>query len=330
MHEHHEIMESDDNFVQGELCYIVPGNEGRVLDGRRTPGYIESYDNDSAMFVWRITDFEDEGKCWEIPAEQISSYQFRKGSKCLSENEVQSIVERCKVFQEKLTIIRSEENYNKTLAELNNKKRVAKKWLTDNSVFLKRQDKICFAERTGFEALYIDLENYMTQLGLIEIEQKTANQYLLNPYSGEWIKGLRIVMAEMGLIDYYETIPRTSDIFCGLGEKRNRKEHILSRMAFIQSLFELLDIKEVPLYRGMSSAVSFYETPCTLLSATFSSDTAKEFASIGNDDSFRSTYFVKFTYPVSNLFMTFLETKQFNERYQEQEAIIFYRDIISF
>ena len=36
------------------------------------------------------------------------------------------------------------------------------------------------------------------------------------------------------------------------------------------------------------------------------------------------------TCPIENLFMTYLETKQFNERYKEQEAIVFYDGQIQF
>lgn len=65
------------------IIHIVPGNKGRVLDGWRTPGFIEKYDDESAMFIWRIADFEDKGKCWEVPAEEILAYQFEKTLKNL-------------------------------------------------------------------------------------------------------------------------------------------------------------------------------------------------------------------------------------------------------
>ena len=44
MHEHHKMLESDDNFENGTLYHLVADNEGRALDGRRTPGFIENYD----------------------------------------------------------------------------------------------------------------------------------------------------------------------------------------------------------------------------------------------------------------------------------------------
>ncbi|MBC8591169.1 hypothetical protein [Wansuia hejianensis] len=40
----------------------MPGNKRRVSDGRRISGFIEKYDDESAMFIWRITDFKDKGK----------------------------------------------------------------------------------------------------------------------------------------------------------------------------------------------------------------------------------------------------------------------------
>lgn len=116
MHEHHDIVESDEFFDNGTLYHLVPGKQGRVLDGRRTPGYIESFDFGTCMFIWRITAFEDKGKCWEIPAEQISSYQFRKNSKLLDGTVVEQISKQCEKFKEKLDISCIEENLMDTEA----------------------------------------------------------------------------------------------------------------------------------------------------------------------------------------------------------------------
>lgn len=330
MHEQHELMESDDLFVTGTLEYLVPGNEGRVLDGRRTPGYIESFDTESCMFIWRITAFEDKGKCWEIPAEQIGSYQFRIGSAELTAQEVAAVETRCKVFQNTISIPMDEDSYQITDSLISEQEEYAVIWLKKHSRFLTKKKSFDFNAQTGDVDLFCDLGEYMEAEGLLALEEKTADQYLLNPYSGEWIKGMKIVMAEMGLIAYNGYIPRTKDIFCGIGAKEMRKKYIIARSAFLRGIFKLTGHKEVPLYRGMSSSIGLYETPNTLVSATFSADTAKEFASTDNPSEYKSCYWVKFSYPVRNLFMTFLETKQFSERYKEQEAIIYYREKLTF
>ena len=325
MHEHHNIVESDELFDNGTLYHLVPGNQGRVLDGRRTPGYIESFDIESCMFVWRITDFEDKGKCWVIPAEQIGSYQFRKGSKLLDGAAVEQISNQCEIFKERLNISCIEENLSDTESLISEAEKDAEYWLQNHSHFLKNGKRLDLSAEVGNADLYCDLENYLSSKGLLELEKLTAEQYLLNPYSGEWIKGMKIVMAELGLINYNGTIPRSSSIFTGSGSKALRKQYIISRCAFLRAIFKYYNISEVPLYRGVASPMDFYETPITLLSTTFSADMAKEFASINDSTEYRSCYWAKFTIPIKNLFMTFLETKEFNERYKEQEAIVFYR-----
>lgn len=330
MHEQHSIIEPDDNFDTGTLAHLVVGNEGRVLDGRRTPGYIEAYDAESAMFIWRITAFEDAGKCWEIPAEEIGSYQFRKGSATLSEVEVQAILERCEKYKQTLTISKSEDARQKTEDTIKAQESLALQWIKSNSAFFKQGKQLDFSANEGESLLYTDLENYLKELDLYELERTTAEQYLLNPYSGEWIKGMKIVMSEMGMIAYNGTIPRKKEMFSGTGTKERRRNYIVARVAFLRSIFKLCDITEVPLFRGMSSEAPFYATPKTLVSTTFSLNTALDFADMKAESKSRNAYVVKYTCPIENLFMTYLETKQFNERYKEQEAIIFYDGQIQF
>lgn len=170
----------------------------------------------------------------------------------------------------------------------------------------------------------------MQSYGLYELEKETAEQYLLNPYSGEWIKGLKITMAEMGLISYSGTYPRKKETSAKLATKEKQVAYIIARTAFLRSIFKLKGITEVPLFRGMSSEIDFFETPQTLVSTTFSAATAMEFSNLKQSSNARSAYCVKFTCPVDQLFMTFFETRQFNERYKEQEAIIFYDNQIKF
>jgi hypothetical protein len=85
IHESNANSLPDSDFVKGDIKYLVKQNKCRLLDGRRTPGYIEDYFVDSAMFRWRITDFEDKGGYWDVPAENISSYQILNGSRELND-----------------------------------------------------------------------------------------------------------------------------------------------------------------------------------------------------------------------------------------------------
>ncbi|WP_283683256.1 hypothetical protein [Parablautia sp. Marseille-Q6255] len=325
MHECHATAEPDELFETGSLKHLVPGNEGRVLDGRRTPGYIESFDPESCMFIWRITAFEDAGKCWEIPAEQIEQYQFRKSCSTLSRAAVEKLSAQCKAYQKQLTIPVTSQSQAAARVSIAKQELQTAAWLKEHSRFIQKGKRFDFHAATGDPDLYCDLEEYMRAQKLYDLEQKTASQYLLNPYSGEWIKGMKIVMAEAGLISYSGSVPRTPDIFQGIGAKELRWNYILARTAFLRSVFKLSGILEVPLYRGMASSSDWIKTPPTLLSATFSADTAKDFCGMDDPGLYRSCYWIKFFCPVENLFMTFYETKELNERYKEQEAIIYYQ-----
>lgn len=182
----------------------------------------------------------------------------------------------------------------------------------------------------GSQFLYDDLAAYMQMRGVLDLEKRTASNYTLNPRSGEWLKALRIVMAEMGLLDFKEKKPRTRDIFQGAGCKEKRKRYIIARLAFVQSFFQSAGFNKVQLFRGMQAEGALLETPRTLLSATFNPAVGKSFAGIDRNKKITYSYVVKFTYPIEHLFMTYFETKEFNERYREQEAVVFYRTKFTF
>lgn len=136
------------------------------MDGRRTPGFIEAYDNESAMFIWRITASEDAGKCWEIPAEQINCYQFRKGCPLLTPEEVSRISERIQQFSQVLTIPKSAETSALTEKSITERELTAHDWIIRNSVFYKSGGQFDFQAKEGEEPLYADLEHYLREAGL--------------------------------------------------------------------------------------------------------------------------------------------------------------------
>jgi len=75
----------DTYFHPGDLKYVVPGNEGRWLDPRRTPIRILEVKPASGFFIVEILDIEDKGARWEIPLESVDRCQFAPGSATASE-----------------------------------------------------------------------------------------------------------------------------------------------------------------------------------------------------------------------------------------------------
>ena len=163
----------------------------------------------------------------------------------------------------------------------------------------------------------------MKEKGLLELEDKTSKNYALNPSSGEWFKGIEIVMAENGMGHYFGTIPRTPDIFSGMGSKENRLNYITVRLGFLKSVFSLLGIEHIELYRGMATESDWKSFDPKLFSSwTFSKEVAESFSSIDDEKRFKNLYFLKRSKPVNRLFMTYLETDAMNGQYLESEAVV--------
>lgn len=328
-HRQGQNMKADSEYIAGELAFLVIGNKCRLMDGRRTNGFIESYDIESAMFRWRITQYEDSGKCWDLPAEYVSRFQFEKDSKRLSNQILEEINLMVKKYQEKLYIEPNEKARRLTEVRIEVVKKDIILWLKNNSDFILNNMKLDIKSKIGSRVLAEDLKRYMKSINLIEIEEVTTNAMVLNPNSGEWIKGMSITLAELGLASYYSTIPRTKDIFIGIGSKQYREKYLIHRLAFVRAFFNLIGIDEVVLYRGMSTEKSFRNLKRTYLSCTFSLDVAKEFSDMDINSKYRNSYLLKMTCPVEKIFMTYYETESMNSQYKEAEAIIFFYESIT-
>ncbi len=328
-HEQDKNMKPDEDFLEGKLSFLVKGNKCRFLDGRRTTGYIESFDDESAMFRWRITKYEDKGKHWDMPAEHIKSFQFEKDSKILSSEVVEYISQSTIKFKEKLNIEPNQEISDSTEKRIEEVKKDIIEWLKTNSDFIKKNMNLDTSSKIGSVLLAKDLKEYMRSIKLDEIEKITTDAMVLNPNSGEWIKGMSITLAELGLTGYNGRIPRTKNIFDGKGSKKNREKYLIHRIAFVRAYFALMKIDEVILYRGMSTESDLEKFKRTYLQCTFSLDVAKDFSDLEKDSKYKNSYILKMTCPVEKLFMTYYETEAMNRQYKEAEAIIFYDESIS-
>lgn len=328
MYQFDKDMLPDTEFVSGTTAFLVEGNHCRLLDARRTPGTIEKYFDGSAMFRWRIMGFEDKGKYWDVPAEEVTRYQFAKDAKRLNFNRIKEIEASIQRYGKELVIEVAKDNKHQTEFGIKLIEQVVIDWLKSNSTFFKKQRQLSFKSSVGSKSLCKDLTLYMKSIGLGKMEQRTADIIVLNPNSGEWIKGMGIVLAEMGLVSYRDKIPRTPDIFEDLGEKERRRSYLIHRLAFIRAYFHLFGIKEVILYRGMATERRWGKRPSsrTFVSFTFSVKVAKSHCDFRRDGHAKHSYLVKRTFSVEDLFMTYLETDAMNMQYREAEALVLYSE----
>ncbi len=322
IHKNNPNMKSDSYYHPGCYSFLVKGNLCRLLDGRRTPGYIDGINFQEAMFTWRISDFEDKGESWVLPFSKIKRFQFEEGSKTITSEDVEFYQEREREFNVEYVVKADQNEIVKTNILLKQIQSEVISLLGENKKLLKVLKTPVMSE-DDYSAISKSYLQFIKDKGYLEQEELTAKTMVLNPNSGEWIKGMLIALAELGLNDCYTSKVRSNSTFEGIGTMEQRKSYLLYRLGFVRAIFTIRGVNEVRLYRGMSTEHHWTNSDKSLLSMSFSFDVASSFASL-DTDRFKTGYILKMEVDCSHLFMTCLETKELNERYKESEAIILY------
>jgi hypothetical protein len=314
----------DAEFEPGELHHLVVGNLGRLLDPRRTPVCVAGIRPQFGTFVVRIEDFEDKGACWEIPFENVGHYQFAHGSSRASTGDVEGFREAAARFDRPLSIPCAAEVRADTDGRLAEARRAAAEWLETSSRFFAGDQRLPDpAAREGDPVLWEDLGDFMASHGLRDMEDDFARRYVCNPYSGELVKGHRIVIAELGIVAYEGKVVRDPALFDGRWSRQRRAAHVLTRLGFVHAVFTRAGRDHLILYRGIST-----EGPLrppdnrTFVSASFSRDVAMSHFESGS--ALASCVLIRQAVPVERVFMTYYETAQMNAPFREAEAVLLY------
>ncbi|MCD4655749.1 hypothetical protein K8T06_17640 [bacterium] len=315
---------TDCEFELGILDHLVIGNHGRLLDPRRTPVKIIDIQTSTGMFVIQVQAFEDKGVIWKIPFEDIHCYQFAKEEKRVTTDILSEVQQAIKRFDRPLKITCEQQKRNETLNHLQELYIEVSAWLDDNSQFFFNGSRLPDLEsRKGDDMLCRDLQALMAKRNLLNMEEAFAKQFVSNPYSGELVKGHRIVLAELGLAAYDGKIIRDHEVFNGDWSRERRTNHILYRQAFTHSVFRRLGHDRIPLYRGMSFQGDLQpHRNQTFVSATFSHAVANSHFESANKNSTGILY--RQLVPIERLFMTYYETEQMNCQFLEAEAVLLY------
>jgi hypothetical protein len=153
------------------------------------------------------------------------------------------------------------------------------------------------------------------------MDREFTARYVSNPYSGECVKGHRIVLAELGLVPYDDRAPRDEALFDGDWSKARRAEHVLWRLAFMRGWTKRAGWNEVLLYRGISSDEALRpEGGETFVSASFRFEVAWSCFAGAAPRPFGRLEGRRF--PAERLFMTHFETEAMNRQFLEAEAVL--------
>ncbi len=213
--------------VRGSLKMLVPENVCWLTDGRRTPGFIQWVNLERALFSWQITEYEDKGNHWVLPAERVADFLFLPTAKELTSENLSTLDNSIQHFSKPLIVEPRKEALLSSEKEIETLSTETKDWLLRNSTFFNSGESLDLTAMKGPSTLADDLKTYFALLGLDEIEEKTATALVLNPSAGEWIKGMELVFAENGFFPFKGTQFRTKEVFEGIGRKEKRRSYLI-------------------------------------------------------------------------------------------------------
>jgi len=321
VYEHDPNALPDSAFVEGSLGYLRVGNEGRMLDPRRTPVTVTGVYSMEGVFELEVTAFEDCGARWMLPVEDVSKFQFGVGSLIVPNNELAALESAVERFHKDLKIEVDPDVALATQGLIDEETAVASSWLTHNSRYFSESVSLNPSVSEGPPKLRSDLARYMESRLLSDIEHVFASTWVSNPSSGEVVKGHRIAIARLGLAPYAGLIPRLEASTTGRWRIERRSDHIVARIGFVRAMFTHAEMDHVVLYRGLSFEQSAQtRTGQTLISATFHQRIAD--ARFDTDPHVFSVSLMRQPVPITRLFMTYFETDAMNSQFSEAEAVL--------
>ncbi len=312
----------DDDFEPGTLRHLTPGVRGRLLDPRRTPVSVAAVRVATGFVDIRIEGFEDAGAIWEIPLEQAGHFQFEPEGPGATDAEVAEMEAAIERLSGRLAIEAEPEDQGRTEARIAERQAEAAGWLESHSRFLAEGRALPHpSTRRGDPVLAADLEAWMRERELWDLEVALTRVFVSNPGSGEVVKGHRIVLAELGLADYTGGVVRSPTTFEGRWSRERRSEHIVARLAFVRSLLGRLGLREVTVWRGVSLEGRLEPRPGrTFVSTTFAEEVARDHFESGEPE--WTHVLVRQELPNERLFMTYHETAAMNGIFLEAEAVL--------
>lgn len=310
----------DSDFLAGRLTYLVVGNRGRLLDGRRTPVAVTGVSPDDGVFEVEILGFEDAGSRWELGLEEVTRFQFARGAAMAPPDVERELCAAKQRFDVDLVIEADPAAYAQTAAAIE----VERGLIRDSLALVDALGDVDFdahvGRREGPSPIIAEVEQWLTHRRLLDVDQRFADAFVTNPRSGELVKGHAVVLAELGLCRYRGKVIRDPLAFESLSKPR-RAEHIIVRLALMRELYARLARETLTVFRAAAVEGPFpAPSRQSFISATFSREVADEHFAGGANT--QTAVIWRQQISRDRLFMTFLETAALNRQFKEAEAIL--------
>lgn len=321
LYEHDPEMAPDSEFQLGRLELLVVGNEGRLLDARRTPVRVVRLRPEVAFFEVEVLAFEDRGARWELPMDAVDRFQFMLGAMVADAATVADYSDAVSRFANVVEIPVTDDHRSLTLERLAGERLVVRDWFEKSSSWAHGDRVLDVNAMSGDPLLFNDLAAFMSARDLTAIETAFTRRYVSNPHAGEEVIGHAVVAAELGLAAYRGPAVRDPANIDGDWSRQRRADHLLARLAFVSTMFALAGRAEVELHRGMSFDGTVNWRPAgAFVSATFHRPIAEAQAALGPHRS--AGVLLSQRVEVERLLMTYHETSAMNEPFKEAEAVV--------
>ncbi len=327
IHAFDPAMAPDAEFVPGAPALLVPGNAGRLLDRRRTPVRVVAIDLETGTWICEVLAFEDRGARWALPFEAVTRFQFARSAALLDGPTRRRVRAAIRTFARDASMPLDRRASAHTARRIGKVRGDVAAWLEAESRFFAEGGTLDLRSRDGSPLLAADLEAFMRTRGLWDLERDFAAALVSNPGAGEIVKVHSMALAELGLAGFYGTVVRDPASLEAPWTMERRKEHIVTRLAFVREVFTRLGIAPLVLYRAISAEGPLdARRPRTLVHATFSLDVAMSLFGAAPEDGppngGGSARLDRQAIPLERVFMTYLETAAMNRQFREAEAIL--------
>ena len=292
-------------------------------DPRRTPVKVLGIDPATASFFLRVEAFEDEGAEWAFALWEVGKFLVPPDKPQLTMDAVDALTVNVEKLNRRVEILCEEATTQQTLREIADRADALRLACQKQGWGLPTDAKALLDRETSHPKWVAALAGILEAEGLALIEETFAKEYVSNPNASEMIKAHRIVLAQLGLCPYRGEPLRDPKWLQPPFDSKSRSQHIFTRLAFMRMAFGQAGLDRVPLFRAVYSDKAISPPRNRgFVSSTFSEEVATALL-----ESARQAYFKQLLsqdVPAVRLFMTFLETPQLTEKYQEAEAVLIF------
>ena len=304
-----------------ELRDLSPGRTLYLRDPRQTPVTVVGTDPETASVTLRVGDFEDRGALWTFALWEVEKFQSPPEGPVLSASEVASLGRNIPALNRQITIGCDPESLARTTAEIAQRVEESARELEAENLSLPQGSADILQREVLHDGLSRALVVLLDRRGLGELEACFSRDFASNPHASEMIKAHRLVLADLGLCPFEGAPLRDPAWLAPPWDSARRRDHIVTRLAFLRLVFSRAGLERLPLYRTVYAAGGI--TPPVnrgFVSATFRQSVALDLLEAGKAAGQAALYWQEVS--AERVFMTFLETPELSARYAESEAVL--------